>query len=305
MTTADGHWMARYANESDPFGRAPCVLGYNRQLKLHVGVGPWDGGYEDNRVYNNGLSDEAGAGANVGFAAKVSGAPVPEEVAKLDAYVTRTLYGVKAGLPFGASLQCVEGEEGAEAPSCGPREVVGPTADGIAASMFWVPTNRTAEPPMPGYDYNASWFCTDACPPGWPGWRWDQARAASLGRAYNYPHQTSVYMAMYRATTGYDRLASTHEPLWYLRRAHRTIVGMFTQACWYSHQGLMDGTTFRDTLGALRDEGLHAEADEVGAPRVTDVCNCHVQPPSDPRANAAQHPLERGPRWRASCGSER
>ena len=30
---------------------------------------------------------------------------------KLDAYVTQTLYGVKPGLPFGASLQCVEGDE--------------------------------------------------------------------------------------------------------------------------------------------------------------------------------------------------
>ena len=28
--------------------------------------------YEDNRIFNNGLSDEAGAGANVGFAAKAS-----------------------------------------------------------------------------------------------------------------------------------------------------------------------------------------------------------------------------------------
>eukprot|EP00966_Prymnesium_polylepis_P281538 6505266-Prymnesium_polylepis.1 len=37
------------------------------------------------------------------------------------------------------------------------------------ASMFWVPTNLTAEPKMPGYDYNASWFCTAGCPPGWPG----------------------------------------------------------------------------------------------------------------------------------------
>ncbi len=69
----------------------------------------------------------------MGFAAKVSGQPVPAEVAKLDAYVTQTLYGVKKGLPFGASLQCVEGEEASESPSCGPPEVVGPTADGIMA----------------------------------------------------------------------------------------------------------------------------------------------------------------------------
>ena len=67
---------------------------------------PAQNGYEDNRIFNNGLSDEAGAGPHVGFAAKVSGAPVAAEVAKLDLYITTTLYGVKEGLPFGASLQC-------------------------------------------------------------------------------------------------------------------------------------------------------------------------------------------------------
>ena len=44
------------------------------------------------------------------------------------------------------------------------------------ASMFWVPPNRSSA--MPGYAYDERWFCdTDntTCPPGWPGWRWDQA----------------------------------------------------------------------------------------------------------------------------------
>ena len=45
----------------------------------------------------------------VAVSSRVGGAPNQEEVSRLDAYVTRTLYGVKAGLPFGASLQCVEG----------------------------------------------------------------------------------------------------------------------------------------------------------------------------------------------------
>lgn len=96
------------------------------------------------------MSDEAGAGANVGFAAKVSGAPVRDEVLQLDLYIHTTLYGIKPGLPYGASLQCVEGEAAGEAPSCGPSELVGPTADGVAASMFWVPTNLSAQRKMPG-----------------------------------------------------------------------------------------------------------------------------------------------------------
>jgi hypothetical protein len=87
------------------------------------------------------------------------------------------------------------------------------------------------------YDYDWRWFCdqegTTPCPPGWPGWRWDQGRAASLGRAYNYPHQSSVYLAMYLALANYDLLKATHEPRWYLNRAYKTIVAMAYQACWY------------------------------------------------------------------------
>ena len=116
---------------------------------------------------------------------------------------------------------------------------------------------------MPGYDYNASWFCTKDCPPGWPGWLWDQARAASLGRAYNYPHQNAAYMAMYAAAANYDGLTTAHPPRWYLERSYRTIKAMYYQASWYAHQGLMDGTSFRDTLRALRDEGMDAEAADV------------------------------------------
>ena len=39
--------------------------------------------------------------------------------------------GMKPGLPFGASLQCVEGSEAAESPSCGPPEVVSQSADAL------------------------------------------------------------------------------------------------------------------------------------------------------------------------------
>ena len=57
---------------------------------------PEQDGYEDNRIFNNGLSDEAGAGAHVGLAAKVSGAPVASEVAKLDLYASTVRMAVLA-----------------------------------------------------------------------------------------------------------------------------------------------------------------------------------------------------------------
>ena len=255
----------RYGNVSDPFGRGNSVLAWNRELKKHIGVGAYDNGYEDNRIFNNGLSDEAGAGANVGFASVVGGTAIPAQVSKLDKYITTTVYGVKKGLPFGASLQCVDGAASKENPSCGPPEAVGPTADGVMASMFWVPDSAT-EPKMPGYDYNPQWFCDrdtpKDCEPGWPGWRWDQARSASLGRAYNYAHVSATYLGMYQAAE-YDEQNTTMPRLWYLIRAYKTIVAMAYQASWYSHQGLMDGTNFRTVLYALRDEGMTAEFKHV------------------------------------------
>ena len=116
-------------------------MAWNRQLKKRIGVGPWDNGYDDNRIFNNGPSDVAGAGANVGMAAAVAGVGNTSQMNILDQYLTETVYGVKKGLPFGASLQCVEGQEGQESPSCRLPSVVGPTADGVMASMFWVPPN--------------------------------------------------------------------------------------------------------------------------------------------------------------------
>lgn len=201
---------AWYSNMSDPFGRGHSVLAWNRQLKKHIGVGDWDNGYEDNRIFNNGLSDEAGAGTHVGLGAVVGGAVQPAVAAKLDLYINDTLYGIKPGLPFGASLQCVDGREADEAPSCGPADAVGPTEDGVMASMFWVPTGNESR--MPGYDYDERWFCdkdtTKDCPSGWPGWRWDQARAASLGRAYNYAHVSSSYLGVCAAV----ELIETEKP---------------------------------------------------------------------------------------------
>jgi hypothetical protein len=70
---------------------------------------------------------------------------------------------------------------------------------------------------------------------------------------------------MYMALRGYDKLqtVAAHPAKWYLNRAYKTIVGMWNQASWYSHQGLMDGTNFRTILYALQDEGMAIEAADV------------------------------------------
>ena len=73
---------AFYDDESDPFGRSPSVMPFSRKDKTHV--------LHDPRNFIVGLSDEGGAGANVGFAIKQRFDPVAEEVAQLDRYINST-----------------------------------------------------------------------------------------------------------------------------------------------------------------------------------------------------------------------
>ena len=72
-----------------------------------------------------GLSDEAGAGANVGLAAKARHAPTALEVVRVDDYIQHTLWGIERDIPYNVSLQ---------------DHVTG----GIRASLFWVPTPVSA-----------------------------------------------------------------------------------------------------------------------------------------------------------------
>lgn len=73
----------------------------------------------------------------------------------------------------------------------------------------------TSEEPMPGYEYEQSSLS---------GWIWNRERAVeSLGRAYNYPHQTAVYHSMYRLAADNDLVASKRPALWYLQQAALTI----------------------------------------------------------------------------------
>ena len=91
---------------------------------------------------------------------------------------------------------------------------LGSAYDNVGLSTHYF-AQGTGEEGMPGYQYQPAAFA---------GWIWNRTRATgSLGRAYNYPHQVSVYHAMYRILAEND-LASAQQPaLWYLRQAAMTI----------------------------------------------------------------------------------
>ncbi|KAK1974525.1 hypothetical protein LZ30DRAFT_607764 [Colletotrichum cereale] len=83
-----GHFLttaAHYTDETDPFGRAPSIMGYDREVSAIV--------EQDERVWIAGLSDEGGTGAYVAAATKMFVQPVEREVEVLDEFIHETVLG--------------------------------------------------------------------------------------------------------------------------------------------------------------------------------------------------------------------
>lgn len=76
---------AYFTDTSDPFDRAPSIMGYDRETNKIV--------EQDARVWIAGLSDEGGTGAYLATAMKQSAQPVSDEVSKVDDFVHDTLVG--------------------------------------------------------------------------------------------------------------------------------------------------------------------------------------------------------------------
>jgi hypothetical protein len=214
----------------DAFRRSPSFMPFDRELNKSV--------INDKRTFVVGLSDDAGGGANEGYASKMRYRPTQHELEKLDFYINSTLWGMEldsAGVPV--SLQ-------------------DHSSHGVRSSMFWIALPKTNETGEPGYHYTLDEYT---------GWIWDRARGDSLGRAYNYPHQTTCYWAMYHALRDNDKLQASNEWHWYLDQAAKTITAMWQQARWYSQQGLMAGSVFKAVL-----EDLIAEQHPL-APAVREI----------------------------------
>lgn len=83
-----GHFLttaAHYTDETDPFGRAPSIMTYDREVNAIL--------TQDSRVWIAGLSDEGGTGAYVAAATKLFLQPVEREVAVLDDFIHETVVG--------------------------------------------------------------------------------------------------------------------------------------------------------------------------------------------------------------------
>jgi hypothetical protein len=105
-----------FTDTTDPFGRAPGVISYDREADKQV--------IQDSRVWIAGMGDEGGSGSWLAAAMKEYGAPNPREIARYEQFIDHVLWG---------GLQYKEG----------------PNQYGVRKSLFYY------EPKLlPNYPYN-------------------------------------------------------------------------------------------------------------------------------------------------------
>jgi hypothetical protein len=204
-----------YDDPADPFRRGPSIMSYDNDAGAIV--------LQDQRAWIAGLSDEGGAGSWLAAVMKQLGAPDPEELAKLERFVTETLDG---------RLQINEG----------------PNAFGVRKSLFFHDPEA-----MPGFAYDPSI--------DWSTWAsWDRAQAHSVVRSFNYVHVAATHWVLYRLARYHDGLVKAHDWRWYLDRAYETAIAMVRLAPRYAQFGQMEGDVYVDILEDLRREGMDREA---------------------------------------------
>jgi len=200
-----------FTNTSDPFGRAPSVISYDRSVNAQV--------LQDPRVWIPGLSDEGGAGSFLAAAMKTFTQPKASEVAKLDQFINRTIWG---GLQFSN----------------------GSAQYGVRPHVFYY------DPTLVDYNYDPTidWG-------NW--WSYNKAHSLTFVRAYNYVHVVATYFAMWRTAKTHPDIETIREAEWYLEQAVQTILfmGNSSNQVGFVDDGLMGETVFAFILNDLQASG--------------------------------------------------
>lgn len=118
------------------------------------------------------------------------------------------------------------------------------------------------------YEVRASLYWKKRYPSS-PWGSWDEKRAETTWRNYNYAFVANIYHALYRVGKNYS-LLSQRTARDYLMMAYRTCVRWFTQGP-YHHLGLITGSNIVNILEDLRREGLTEEYENLLAE--TKQCN--------------------------------
>lgn len=214
---------AWFNDSTDPFGRAPSVITYDRTVNKQVD--------QDPRVWMAGLMDEGGSGSWLATLMKQSIQPEPVEVEKLEQFIEETLWG---------DIQVRDDHTG-------PTNTSGDIY-GVRKSVFFYDPQYVS-----GYSYSEEieWG-------NW--WSWNRDSAYSLDRAYNYVHVTAAYWAMYRVARAFPHLVTVHNWEWYLNQAYETVMRCFVQdqagvyTVSYAEMGLMGETVWGELLNDLKRE---------------------------------------------------
>jgi hypothetical protein len=248
--TAGPAWMP--PGRPDPWRRDAAFFGWDARCNCSA--------TQEARVFMSGLSDEAGAAAALALAMKQLGAPDAEQIAKLETFAHETLF--QGDSPDrGAFIQA--------------------SADHAVrlSQLFWNDELNdegsergraaTAAAPELARVCRECWRAPGGC-----NWMicWSEEHSLENWRAYNYPHVTAVWWALYRLARWHAPPLATRAPWqWYLRRAVDTAVAMFDRGGdpWTktagggkgtAQWGLMVGSVFELLLSDLLREGWSEQA---------------------------------------------
>jgi hypothetical protein len=131
-----------------------------------------------NTDYGVGLSDDAGAANNLGFATSQAFSPGQDEVERLDDYIAYTLYGTKDGKPHTMGLQYPH-------PNNGVRLTV----------YYYCDTPPCEEAPHFPYNYTEQKECGSE---GGLNYNWcmNEKISNATYRGFNYPHQVHLHLIL-------------------------------------------------------------------------------------------------------------
>jgi hypothetical protein len=239
------------SNLSDPWRRSPGFMGSDADADNGKGAAL----VEEPRVFMAGMSDESGASAPLAMAVKQLGLPVASEVAKLEEYVFGTLWAGASGdrrhflqgKDFSVRLSMLYWSDAIDAAPKGDAQAFAPSLY-AHCHKCWATCSKKR----------------DCC-----YWMhcWSEEHSLETWRAYNYPHVTTVYWALYRLGRHFSPpLTKRADWKWYLEQAGRTAIAMWKFGGRGTSQwGLMVGSTFATVLRDLQREGMDALASELEA----------------------------------------
>lgn len=224
-----GHFLttkAYFTDKSDPFGRAPSVITYDREADAQV--------TQDTRVWIAGLGDEGGSGNWLAAMMKISGQPNAVEVAKVEDFVDGVIWG---------NLQFSDG----------------PKKYGVRKSVFFYDPKV-----LPNFPYlpNGNWktwtsWSKEATDDIGRGYNYPHVVAAywSLYRvARNHPEMATRHPWSWYLDQAYETVRYMTE----VDANGNDVVG-------YWRLGLMGGDIFLSVLKDLRREGWTEKANLVEA----------------------------------------